>query len=821
MPRTNGDGPVVPWPTSNQSFLEAIYGPEWPRVHVAGFAGDPQNMPRESGAWKGEPAGGWCGRAERPGDNNYFTVSLFHPDRTDGAPRRRGELLDTWRVLGLDDVGVGQKVAPADVLRLLGEPTYRIETSPGNEQWGYVLAEPVADAAWANAALKAVRLVLGHNDARDLTRLMRLPVGRNQKKAYDPVGFQVRMTAWNNQVRLHFTDALCARLGLSPVSPGSTGAVTKIPISVTARSTARSSTGDAAIDALAECDILFQAMRRLDLVMGGPRPSAMGRAYDLICPWVDEHTDRATTGTAYVPILQRFECHHGHCRERTVEHVESRLEEQLRDASGGLSGLIDVAFDVVDPTTVVLPAVAPRTATRDEQAFFARFVYVRPKDMLWDVERRVLVRDRDVNVAWGQRLADVLPRASTGGRQKAMAPVTWFLTDRRGRRVEGMISWPWEGPVVRHGSQRLWNLWHPVARPFQGHVVDEARVRPWLDLFWHVIGQETLDAWVLGETVLDWLAMVLASGVKGGWQVVVIGQQGIGKDMILTPVMRTLGGEQAQVLRGDTMASAFSEWMALRLVQLSETRQTTRGSFTPHDQMARLKWAFDQGKDWMPINPKYAPGYQARNVLMGWLTSNEDVPLRLEPGDRRFLVLDRKDVTRLPAPVYSRLARWLEHEDGIELVAEWLFQRWEQMADARRWVLTGTAPMTDAKAVMIEENEDLVDVWLRGTMESTHPDPNALPDVVTVDFVKDRMLAAQRNGEFGMMRPNVHPVSIGKRLARVGATQLNRGAQVVVQGRRTRVWAVRNQMLYENLGADDLIKVANLLGRAPSSHIAN
>lgn len=816
MPRTDGDGPVVPWPTSNQSFLEATYGPEWPRVHVAGFAGDPQNMPRESGAWKGEPAGGWCGRAERPGDNNYFTVSLFHPDPTDGAPRRRGELLDTWRVLGLDDVGVGQKVAPADVLRLLGEPTYRIETSPGNEQWGYVLAEPVADAAWANAALKAVRLVLGHNDARDLTRLMRLPVGRNQKKAYDPAGFQVRMTAWNNQVRLHFTDALCARLGLMG-GPPAVSPVSQIPISVTVRSP----TGDAAIDALAECDILFQAMRRLDLVMGGPRPSAMGRAYDVICPWVDEHTDRATTGTAYVPVLQRFECHHGHCRERTVEHVETRLEEQLRDASGGLSGLIDVAFDVVDPTTVVLPAVAPRTASRDEQAFFARFVYLRPRDAFWDTERHVVLNDRAINTDWVGRLVDVLPVIGTGRQRRSMPPCTWYLHDPRARRVDGLIWWPGEPQIVHESRQWLCNKWTPVPRPLAGTVVDEVAIQPWLDLFWHVIGQQTLEAWALGETVLDWLAMVLASGIKGGWQVVLIGQQGIGKDLILLPVMKALGEQQAQLMRSDALGSAFTEWMALRLVQMNETRQTTRGSFTPHDQMARLKFAFDLGKDWLTINPKYAVPYPARNTVMGWITSNEDSPLRLEAGDRRFLVLDRSAVTRWANSAYSRLVRWLEHEDGIKLVAEWLFQRWEVMPEQRRMQLLDVAPMTDEKASLIEENEDPVDVWLREAIASVHPDPNALPDVVTVGFVKDRMLHAQRNGEFGVMRPSVNPISIGRRLARVGAVKLARGEPVVVQGQRTRVWAVRLVRLYENLDATTLAKMANVLGANPTTQISH
>ena len=618
---------------------------------------------------------------------------------------------------------------------------------------------------------------------------------------------------------LDLDEGLCARLGLSPVSPGVGGVEGSTAITRPDTTIADRATGDTAIDALAECDMLFQAMRRLDLVTGSPRPTAMGRAYDVICPWVDEHTDRATTGTAYVPILQRFECHHGHCRDRTAEHVEARLEEKLREASGGLSGLVDVAFDVVDPTTVVLPAVAPRTATKDEQAFFARFVYLRAQDRFWDQDERIMVRDRELDTAWTQRLADVLPLTGVGQQRRRMTPAQWFLRDARGHRVSSLVMWPGMERFLRYDGQRLCNLWRPVPRPLAGTRVDDAAVAPWLDLFWHVIGHETLEAFELAGQVLDWMAMVLASGIKGGWQVVVIGRQGIGKDLVLSPVMRALGRDQAQVLRGEIMASGFSEWVAMRLVQMSETRQTTRGSFTPHDQMARLKAVFDPGKEWLTINPKYAPTYQARNVLMGWITSNEDVPLRLEAGDRRFLVLDRTHVTPWAGLDYRRLVHWLEHENGLARVAEWLMCRWERMSDARRAALTDVAPMTEAKASMIEENEDPVDVWLRGTIESTYPDPDALPDVVTVGFVKNRILQASHNGEFGVMRPSVNPVSIGKRLARLGATQLNQGNLVVVQGQRTRVWAVRSIALYEQLGADALAKVANVLGATPTAEI--
>src|SRR5262245_43812911 len=51
-----------------------------------------------------------------------------------------------------------------------------------------------------------------------------------------------------------------------------------------------------------EQDPLLRALFTLGRVLHGPRSSNMGRAYDVLCPWVNEHTDRADTGAAYVPV---------------------------------------------------------------------------------------------------------------------------------------------------------------------------------------------------------------------------------------------------------------------------------------------------------------------------------------------------------------------------------------------------------------------------------------------------------------------------------------------------------------------------------------
>jgi hypothetical protein len=94
-------------------------------------------------------------------------------------------LFQALHVFGLDDVGT--KVSAQRALDLLGEPSYRIETSPGSEQWGYRLAPPMTDCARADRMqTRLVDVLIGQVRAPDpgqkgVTRYMRLPVGRNLK----------------------------------------------------------------------------------------------------------------------------------------------------------------------------------------------------------------------------------------------------------------------------------------------------------------------------------------------------------------------------------------------------------------------------------------------------------------------------------------------------------------------------------------------------------------------------------------------------------------------------------------------------------------
>jgi hypothetical protein len=118
-----------------------------------------------------------------------------------------------------------------------------------------------------------------------------------------------------------------------------------------------------------EEDLLLRAMRELDLVLGQARDSAMGTGFDVRCPWGHEHTDRGDTGTFFAPG-RGFRCHHGHCDGKGLPDLPGRLDEMLKEDSGGLVCLGALDFDEVDPASVPVMRVAPPTKAEPVRAAF-------------------------------------------------------------------------------------------------------------------------------------------------------------------------------------------------------------------------------------------------------------------------------------------------------------------------------------------------------------------------------------------------------------------------------------------------------------------
>lgn len=160
--------------TTNADFLSAIIKPAVKqKFYSKGACLWVCSKPYKDGSWSGAK---YTKESEihEVDKNNYFCVSLQKP--VDGILTRGKKNFDVLICIVLDDIGTKALEPPL-------KPSWVIETSKGNEQWGYILSTPIDDASYAEKVIKAIARA-GYTDkgAKGLsTRYMRLPVGSNDK----------------------------------------------------------------------------------------------------------------------------------------------------------------------------------------------------------------------------------------------------------------------------------------------------------------------------------------------------------------------------------------------------------------------------------------------------------------------------------------------------------------------------------------------------------------------------------------------------------------------------------------------------------------
>ena len=189
---------------TNRAFLEGIFGDDWARVHVNSFREVVDHA--GPGAWSGthasERIGDWICNLEDWQANQFYTVSIFGT-LSDGRARRSRAFFQEQRVLVLDDIGeAGALGAKAGVEVLEGKlaPSFIVETSPGNYQIGYIFDVGQTDADLMGRLVESmIRDGLGLDrdpGMKSISRIVRLPVGINNKEKYGPGGWQCRLRLW-------------------------------------------------------------------------------------------------------------------------------------------------------------------------------------------------------------------------------------------------------------------------------------------------------------------------------------------------------------------------------------------------------------------------------------------------------------------------------------------------------------------------------------------------------------------------------------------------------------------------------------------------
>lgn len=252
---------------------------------------------------------------------------MFEPDPQTGDIRRRKANFVAMHAVMIDDVGT-------KVLRdkLLLKPSAAIETSPGNFQAYLFLRQKdgaTRDRALCERLIKAMiksgLTASGKDPGMDgVTRYGRLPIGINGKGKYvEQLGraFPTRCVVFKPNLRYAIAEVAAAwHLDLS--APGPTMYNTVVPI-----------TPALVKSAGAQFTALIKTFQKMNMYLG--RREAW---HDVICPWVEDHTDRCTSGTAIAEpsaangYMGGFVCHHGHCREtRSMRDIREWLLNLVRE----------------------------------------------------------------------------------------------------------------------------------------------------------------------------------------------------------------------------------------------------------------------------------------------------------------------------------------------------------------------------------------------------------------------------------------------------------------------------------------------------------
>jgi hypothetical protein len=324
---------------TNNDFMVSVFGSETLDVCpiVVSFRGNPRKVGKS--AWSGAA---WSTDAPilPPDANNYFSLAAFRPDDADCYRRRKSHFVGLYAVM-LDDIG--SKVA---FERLTLEPSWVLETSPGNFQAGYILAEPIQEVGVADRLMTAIIAArLCDPGANGPTaRLARLPEGVNGK--HNPA-FLCHMQEWNPN-RRYSLDELVEGLQLDVRSSGSVNTQKKAQ-----RIPRQDSSDDQVLIPSPTDNAIIAALRARGLY----KAPLGGGKHDITCPWVVEHTDGIDGGTAYFEPddtwpLGGFKCLHGHCANRHISELlmclgvgksAARMKPTIRIQGGEIHRIADIA----------------------------------------------------------------------------------------------------------------------------------------------------------------------------------------------------------------------------------------------------------------------------------------------------------------------------------------------------------------------------------------------------------------------------------------------------------------------------------------------
>ena len=607
----------------------------------------------------------------KPGSATYINTASFIVERfREGKISASAANATNCLFLVLDDVGTKSKPLPLD-------PTWVMETSPGNAQWGYVFSEQPTLGEFT-AAIKALADA-GYTDpgATNAVRNVRLPGSVNLKPGRG--GFVSRLVEFHPD-RDNFTlEQICAAAEVTPA----------IADTATHRSVGVQDDG--------EDDILAWVSERGDL-LEHTNPSGWA---GVRCPNAAEHTDGIEMGR-YNPVNRAYSCMHAHCQGWNSERYLAWIAEHggpvhkpgIRDML--MASIMNDALNKIAPnaqfpevTQKIIKEVELRELGRVNRAnWHSKFAYVMADNCYFDMETRHEVSRSAFDAIY--RGVKCISMHSEKTRVKASE---WFDEHRQelgGPVLQGVTYAPGESVLCAESDGMVYgNKWvnarlDPVAGDPSLWLRHVAQIVP-----------EPFER----EHLLNVMACKLQHpSVKINHAVLLGGTPGAGKDMLFKPFLRAVCGMALRnlcIVDAKVFSGAFQYYLESEIILVNELRPS---AFSDRRELENsLKPVIAAPPDRLPVNRKNAHPYSAVNRTLVIAQSNYRDAIALPPDDRRWFVLWTY-APRMHASDASALQAWYD-DRGYAIVANYLLHR-----DISAFNPSAAPAMTEAKALMSEQS---------------------------------------------------------------------------------------------------------------------
>ena len=619
----------------------------------------------------------------------YYGTSTCTPDPTTDKLFNRKNLFKRLHVVVLDDIGtkVDADSMPDDL-----EPTYIIETSAGNFQWGFVFDEPIALLPAAEALVQLV-YESGYSDegGKMATKLVRLPEGVNGKKG-EKMGFVSTLHSsdgprWSPQALL---DALGVVAQWTDILEDAEAVMRK-------RSTEKLGTGvwspvksiSPSLDGI--IDPVLEWLYEEDLVV-----NESGDWVTIRCPWGDSHTDGADTA-GYKPVgrghdttRRGFHCFHDSCTSR---HTTDFLNFVAVN-DGPEAGVVDHAARLV-----------------------SEWVYDASDNLAWQVKgvkQPAAVPLLGFNNAYAQYSVNTVNK---DGKTKTVQETALWLRAAGRVTVFGSTFDP-TTPAKFVESNNMLRV-NRYARPdFPERPVDMAHVNRFLDFIAYLIPNDD-DR----DYFLDWAtAKVKDAAFRGPAIIMTTPIQGTGRTTLGDMLSTLVGRSNAENVPFEDIvgSSPYNEWMEKPLVVADETLGAKDADF--YTVYEKLKRMIDPRPKKTRINPKYGKQREDAMAYSSFLfLANHIGAAIVSAQDRRFYVV--ANTLRPEAPeFFSSLNEWLAEVDanGQPVWATHVYN-WMQKQEPDMQRLYAPPAMSAAKEAMMVSTRSALDAGVDAALKVCGP----------------------------------------------------------------------------------------------------